>query len=243
MRSVTARSGRPWPIILIAALAALACRDVGTPPTLEPETIPNGTAGSYYEVTFTASGGATATTPNLPANGLRMITGSGHSLLFGVPRDPGVLTFTVTASVGGPTMFQTPATTQRTYSITVEPAAGEGGLIVEDTTVSFTATVPLTIDLGDSVRGGTAPYAFGLYCLDRGAVCADPQPTDAPPDGVTLSADGILSGTVAPETGINAYPNDRRYDFIVCVTDALSAHACGVVELRESGPPPSPAAT
>lgn len=231
---------RLWPIHLIAVLA-LGCQ-TGTPPTLEPETVPDAIAGRYYEVAFAASGGATVTTPNLPSNGLRLVTGSGHALLFGVPRDPGELTFTVTAISGGPTMFQTPASTARTYSITVNPGNEDSGLVLDDASSSFTASAPMSVDLKDSVRGA-APYTFALFCLDRGAVCADPGPTDRPPDGVTLSSDGLLTGAVPPETGVNSQPNTRRYDFIVCVTDTTTAHACALVELRESGPPSTQRAT
>jgi hypothetical protein len=238
---MTFRRYRLWPIHLIAVLA-VGCQ-TGTPPTLEPETIPDAIAGRYYEVAFTASGGATVTTPNLPSNGLRLVTGSGHALLFGVPRDAGDITFTVTAIVGGPTMFQTPASTQRTYSITINPANGDSGLVLADAAVGFTANSPLSLDLRDSIRGGTAPYTFALYCLDSGSICTDPGPTDRPPDGVTLSAEGILAGVVGPSTGVYANRNDRRFDFIACVTDASSAHACAVVEARESGPPASPTAT
>ncbi|HUP83995.1 MAG TPA: hypothetical protein VM284_07415 [Candidatus Limnocylindria bacterium] len=231
-------------VALLALFAQLgsACGGAGTPPTLDPQVLPDATVGQYYEVELSASGGATVTTPNLPSNGLRMLTGTGHALLFGVPSTAGTSTINVTAIVGGPTMFQTPASTERAYTLTVDAATGDDGLVVEDTLLDFTADVPLSVSLGASVRGGTAPYTFGLYCLDRGEVCADPQPTDLPPDGVTLSADGALSGTVGPETGTHAYPNERRYDFIVCVTDSSANHACALVEMWEQ-PPPSAAAT
>ena len=229
-------------VIALLAMVGVGCRDAGTPPTLDPEVIPAATVGQYYEVEFSSSGGASMTTPNLPSNGLKMITGAGHALLFGVPSDAGTSTINVTAIVGGPTMFQTPASTERTYSLTVNPANEDGGLVLDDASLSFTANALLSVDLTDSVRGGTAPYTFALYCLDRGAVCADPGPTDRPPDGVTLSSDGLLNGAVPPETGMNAQPNTRRYDFIVCATDATTAHACALVELRESSPPASPTA-
>jgi hypothetical protein len=222
------------------ALSAVGCGGSGTPPTLEPQTIPAATVGHYYEVKFTASGGATVTTPNLPSNGLQILTGAGHALLFGVPTAEGTVTINVTAIVGGPTMFQKPPVTERAYSLTVGPSTGDSGLIFDATSLSFTATEPLTADLNDAVHGGHAPYRFELYCLDRGDVCTDPQPTNQPPDGMTLSTDGVLSGTIGPETGTNAYPNQRRFDFVVCVNDSSSAHACATVDLKENPAPPSP---
>ena len=224
----------------VVAMSVFTGCTTSSPPTLEPESIPAAVAGRYYEVPFTTSGGATVHSNNVP-QGLELATAAGHGFLFGVPETEGQYTFHVRAGSGGPTMFTTPGSTDRDYTLTVGPASGDSGLILDDYFGSFTENVPVTVDLSGGARGGQQPYRFAPFCLQTMEICNESQTGDRLPDGVSLSAEGLLFGTVGPKPGVSASPHDRRIDFIACVIDGAGARACSTIELYELAPPvPAP---
>lgn len=223
-------------VALMGSMLVAAGCGTAAPPTIELESLPAATAGQYYEVKFTITGEATVSSSNLPYGGLALVSTPGHGFLFGVPTNPGEVNIHMLAMNGGPTMFQTPPNSERDYTLTVGPATGDSGILFEPTGVGFVANEPVTADLSSAVRGGQPPYRFVLYCVERGDTCADPAPTRGLPPGISMSELGVLSGTIAPKSGVSAFPYDRRFGFIVCVFDAASAHACASVGFEERPP-------
>ena len=238
------------PVLILSALTASACV-LGTPeapPTIGPETLEPAKAGAYYEVVFNAGGGGGFSADGAPT-GLELMNVHGGGVLFGVAPSAGTYAFDVTVSFGGPTMFTKPASPiTRNYTLTVEPSAGDSGLLlVVDHDLVFTATQPMSFDLKEDVGGGQAPYRFGLYCVARPGVCTDADPVYEQPRGVTLSDDGMLTGTIGAYTSVPAQSRPRSYLLFLCVTDAVGAHACDSVTLTENWhpgmPTPQPPAT
>lgn len=155
-----------------------------------PASLPGGTAGTpYEEVTFTAEGGKApysfAMTAGALPEGLSL-DASGE--LYGTPTEAGSFTFTVTA------IDANDFTGEREYTLTVDapeivvtvPSLPDGRVNMEYEPVRLSAS------------GGSEPYAFNLASGDL-------------PDGMTLAADGTLSGTPA-EGG--------EFAFAVRATDA-----------------------
>ncbi|WP_349961798.1 putative Ig domain-containing protein [Rhizobium sp. ZPR3] len=146
---------------------------IGTPTiTIAPATLPAGTAGTAYNQTLTASGGAggysySLTTGSLPP-GVALSSGG---VLSGTPTAGGTFNFTVKATdsltfsgsqaysitIGAPTITITPATL---------PAGTAGTAYSQTLTAS----------------GGTGGYTYSLT-------------TGTLPAGVALSSGGVLSGT------------------------------------------------
>ncbi|WP_312772289.1 putative Ig domain-containing protein [Pseudoxanthomonas mexicana] len=161
--------------------------------SLSPETVQGATAGVTYTQTFVATGGVapyqyTLSAGTLPA-GLTLDTATGQ--LAGTPTQAGSFDFSVTAtdSTAG-----TAATTVRAYTLAVSaPVIG----VDPDTLPTALQSVEYTQAL--SARGGTAPYTF---TLDAGTL----------PTGMTLSAEGALSGTPSA-TG--------SFEVTIRATDAL----------------------
>lgn len=144
--------------------------------SLSPETVQGATAGVTYTQTFVATGGVapyqyTLSAGTLPA-GLTLDTATGQ--LAGTPTQAGSFDFSVTAtdSTAG-----TAATTVRAYTLAVSAP-----VIVVDPDTLPTALQSVEYTQALSARGGTAPYTF---TLDAGTL----------PTGMTLSAEGALSGT------------------------------------------------
>jgi len=164
------------------------------PPTiiLAPTSLPNATVGAAYSQTLTASGGASPYTYAVTAGALPTgLSLSAGGVLSGTPTAGGSFTFTLRAtdssSAGGG-----PFSGSRAYSITVAAAT--------------VAIAPTTLPAGDvgaaysqtvTASGGTAPYS---YAVTAGAL----------PVGVTLAANGALSGT--PTSG-------GAFNFTVTATD------------------------
>jgi hypothetical protein len=161
--------------------------------TVAPGSLPNGTAGTSYSQTLTASGGIApysyaVTAGSLPGG----LTLSSGGILAGVPTASGTFNFTVTAtdSTGG-----TAGSGSQGYSLTIQlptlvlaPAAVPGGTAGTAYSQVITAS------------GGTVPYT---YSLSAGAL----------PNGVTLASDGTISGTPT-EAG--------SFGFTVAVADATT---------------------
>ncbi len=140
--------------------------------TVSPPTLPNGTQGTPYSQTVTASGGTGPYTFSIAAgalpNGLSL---AGNGDITGTPTVPGPFSFTVRAidSVGN--------TGAQAYSVNI------GGNILTVTPPALpngTRGTPYNQALGAS--GGTGPYSFAVTA---GAL----------PAGLSMNAAGVISGT------------------------------------------------
>ena len=137
-----------------------------------PASLPNGTQGTAYSQTVTASGGTGPYTFALTAGALPAgLTLSSGGVLSGTPTGNGVANFTVGATdTVGNTGSHAYSVNIGTVSLTVNPASLPAG--TQGTAYSQTVTA----------SGGTGPYTFALTA---GAL----------PTGLTLSAGGVISGT------------------------------------------------
>src|SRR5690554_3564891 len=157
--------------------------------TLEPDSVPNGSAGAPYSpTTFTAQGGTgpytfTVTSGALPAG----LTLASNGTLSGTPTESARFTFGVSATdAQGFTATGEYTVDIDAPEITVNARGLPAGVVnIDYRAVRFSAT------------GGTGPYVFAL---SQGAL----------PEGMTMTDDGTLSGTPV-ETG--------RFSFTVTATD------------------------
>ncbi|WP_165929256.1 putative Ig domain-containing protein [Shimia isoporae] len=154
----------------------------------EPTTIPEGTYGLSYDVTFSTTGGVPPFTGSitgaLPA-GITFAPETGN--LSGVPEETGSFNFTldVTDTYGN--------TGSRAYTLIVNPV---DSLTIEPDTLSD-ATWGQTYSAQLAASGGDGAYAFSIT-------------SGSLPAGLTLAADGGISGTPT-ETG--------SFNFDVAVVD------------------------
>jgi hypothetical protein len=176
---------------------------------LSPSTLLNGTAGTAYNQTLTASGGKSpysfaVTSGSLPA-GLAL---SSSGLISGTPTLPGSFTFTITATdASGCTGMKSYTLTINCATITLSPAT------LPDGTVGATYNQTIT------ASSGTAPYTFAVT-------------SGALPPGITLSSAGLLSGTptspgsfpfTVTATDANGCTGSRSYTVLInCATITLS---------------------
>ncbi|WP_051958901.1 putative Ig domain-containing protein [Janthinobacterium sp. RA13] len=147
--------------------------------TITPSTVPAATVGTAYSENVTAANGAAPYTYAISAGalpaGLSLNTSTG--LLSGTPTAAGTFNFTVRAEDSS--TGSGPYTGARAYSLTVAaPAIG----IAPATLPAMTAGVAFSQAI--TATGGTPAYNY--------AVTAGSLPT-----GLTLAADGTLSGTPA----------------------------------------------
>ncbi len=158
---------------------------------LDPASLPNGTAGTAYRQTITATGGIAPYGYALTAGALPAGLSFANGTLTGTPTVSGSFSFDITAtdSTGG-----TASTVSGTYSLVIAAPV----ILIGPATLSDAVR-------GDAYQqrlaasGGTAAYTFAL---SGGAL----------PSGVGLSADGMLAGTPTV---------DGTFNFAVTVTDAL----------------------
>ena len=140
--------------------------------TLAPATLPNGTVGSAYSQSITASGGTgpytfAVTTGTLPAG----LTLSSAGLLSGTPTAAGTSNFTVEATdANGCAGSLAYSLTIDCPTVTLAPATLPNGIVGTAYSQMITAS------------GGTGPYTFAVT-------------TGTLPAGLTLSSAGLLSGT------------------------------------------------
>ncbi|MBI3365189.1 MAG: putative Ig domain-containing protein, partial [Ignavibacteriae bacterium] len=139
---------------------------------ISPSTVPDGTVGSSYLQTLTASGGTApysfAVTTGLLPGGLTLPP---TGILSGTPTTAGIYSFTVTATdAQGCSGSRGYSVTMECPIITVNPATLSGGTAG----TSYSQTI--------SAGGGTAPYTFGVT-------------SGSLPTGLTLSTAGLLTGT------------------------------------------------
>ncbi|MCP3102365.1 putative Ig domain-containing protein [Myxococcus sp. K15C18031901] len=149
-------------------------------------TLEDAYAGQTYSVTLGATGGVapftwTVTTGTLPAG---LVLGA-DGVLSGTPTTAGTSTFTVRAQDAA----SSTATAELTLAAFTMPAVSELAFPTREVGSSVSVTVEAT--------GGKAPLAFS----SSGTL----------PSGVTLSPQGLLSGTLT---------HAGRFDFTVTATDA-----------------------
>jgi hypothetical protein len=166
--SATDANGRIGSSAFTLAVAAPAL-------TVQPSTLPDGTGSAAYVAQITATGGtapyAFAVGSGALPPGLAL---AANGLLSGVPTAAGRFSFSVAVVDSTPGIA---GTATRSYTLDVLAP-----------TVQVVATVPDPWVLGRPVAvqftaaGGAAPYAFALA-------------SGTLPSGVTLSAQGLLSGT------------------------------------------------
>ena len=177
---------------------------------LSPTTLPNGTVGTAYSQTITATGGAggysfAKTAGTLPA-GLAL---SAAGVLSGSPTTAATSSFTITATDSGGN------TGSRAYSIVV--GAASVTLTLSPTTLPA-GTVGAAYNRTITATGGTAPYTF---TKSAGTL----------PAGLSLTSAGVLSGT--PTTA-------ATYSFTIKATDSAAntgTRAYSVTVGAASNPP------
>jgi hypothetical protein len=141
--------------------------------TVVPASLPNGTIGTSYSQTVSASGGTIPYLFNVSSgalpSGLSIVGSTG--VISGTPTTSGISNFTITA------MDSNTCTASLAYSVTINcptitlsPTAVPTGT----TNVAYNQTITST--------GGSAPYT---YAVTSGTL----------PTGITLSSGGVLSGT------------------------------------------------
>ncbi|UKJ09251.1 putative Ig domain-containing protein [Solitalea lacus] len=159
-------------------------------------TLPNGTAGSAYTKSITASGGTAPYSYTISAGVLPDgLTLSSNGTLSGTPTAGGTFTFTVKATDAS-TGTGAPYSGSKTYTLTIS-----AGPTITITPTSLTvATVASAYSKSITASGGTSPYTYSVT-------------TGALPAGLSLSSSGTLSGT--PTAG-------GTFNFTVKATDAGS---------------------
>jgi uncharacterized protein YhjY with autotransporter beta-barrel domain len=137
-----------------------------------PAGLPNGTQGTAYSQTVTASGGTGPYTFTLTAGALPTgLTLSAGGVISGTPSGSGVSNFTVGATdTVGNTGSHAYSVTIGTSSLTINPASLPPGM----QNVAYSQTV--------TGSGGTGPYTFALL-------------SGTLPTGLTISSGGVISGT------------------------------------------------
>ncbi|MDZ5637369.1 beta strand repeat-containing protein, partial [Janthinobacterium sp. GMG1] len=160
--------------------------------TLAPSTVPAAAVGTAYSQNVTAANGAAPYTYAITAGALPAgLSLSSGGLLSGTPTAGGVFNFTVRATDSS--TGSGPYSGARAYSMTVNAP-----------TISITPTVlpamtsGVAYSQGITAAGGTAAYS---YAVTAGSV----------PTGLSLAADGTLSGTPTATGG---------YSFTVTATDS-----------------------
>lgn len=173
--------------------------------TLAPTTLPDATTRVGYSQQLTASGGSGAYTFAVTAGALPSgITLSSGGLLSGTATAAASANFTVTATDANGN------TGALGYTLTVTAPA----IVIAPTTLPA-ATTGAAYSQALSASGGAAPYS---YAVTAGAL----------PGGITLSADGTLSGTAT--TG-------GSFTFTVTATDANGNSGSSSYTLAVNTPP------
>jgi uncharacterized protein YhjY with autotransporter beta-barrel domain len=160
--------------------------------TLTPATVPAGTAGVAYSQAFTASGGIAPYTYAISAGALPAgLSFTSAGLLSGTPTVAGTFNFSITAT---DSTTGTAGTVTVAYTLTLSVPT-----ITVNPPVLPNAVLSVPYNHVINAVGGTQPYTFAVTA---GAL----------PAGVTLGADGTISGA-ATATG--------TFNFTITATDAL----------------------
>ncbi|MBA4312779.1 MAG: hypothetical protein C0417_09135 [Chlorobiaceae bacterium] len=142
--------------------------------TLTPTSLSNGIQNNYYNQTITATGGVSPYSYSVLSgalpNGITLASGGNLS---GTPTVRGQFIFTATATDANL------CTGSREYSLTIDcPNITIAPTILPDDSISKFYSQIMT------ASGGTSPYSFTMISGNL-------------PDGLTLSSDGIVSGTLS----------------------------------------------
>jgi hypothetical protein len=147
--------------------------------TVNPATLPNGSVGTAYSQTVSASGGTPPVTFAVSSGSLPtgLLLNSASGAITGTPTTAGTFTFTITATDANG------CTGSRLYTITIA-SPGCAAIVLSPTTLPpGMAQTPYAQTI--TASGGTAPYTFSIAA---GAL----------PVGLTLNAaSGLISGTPA----------------------------------------------
>ncbi|WP_052140406.1 beta strand repeat-containing protein, partial [Janthinobacterium lividum] len=200
--------------------------------TIAPSTVPAAALGSAYSQSVTAANGTGPYTyaisaGTLPA-GLSLNAATG--VLSGTPTAGGVFNFTVRATDSS--TGSGPYSGARAYSMTVTAPT-----ITVAPTVMPAMTAGVAYSQGIAAGGGTAPYS---YAITGGSV----------PTGLSLAADGTLSGTPTAagpynftvtatdsSTGSGPYTGSRAYSVTVVVAPPVAGAVTATVAYGSSANP------
>jgi hypothetical protein len=177
---------------------------INSPVSITTASLPNGTEGTAYSQTLSATGGASPYTWSIsgggPPSGMSLSSGgvlsgtpSGNTYPFST-----TINIKVTDNVGNVAYANFPITVSQNLTITTTSVSnGTQG-------TSYSTTL--------SAGGGVSPYTWSIG-------------GQGPPSGISLSSGGVLSGT---PTG-NAYPYQAEINVIV--TDSNGTQATEVLPL------------
>ncbi|PHV48495.1 hypothetical protein CSQ91_13395, partial [Janthinobacterium sp. BJB301] len=200
--------------------------------TIAPSTVPAAAVGSAYSQSVTAADGTGPYTyaisaGTLPA-GLTLNAATG--VLSGTPTAGGVFNFTVRATDSS--TGSGPYSGARAYSMTVTAPT-----ITVAPTVMPAMTAGVAYSQGITAAGGTAPYS---YAITGGSV----------PTGLSLAADGTLSGTPTAagpynftvtatdsSSGSGPYTGSRAYSVTVVVAPPVAGAVSATVAYGSSANP------
>lgn len=180
---------------------------------ISPSSLQNPTVGSSYSQTITASGGTAPYTFTIASGSLPpgLTLGLNNGLVSGTTTQAGAVSFTLLVTdFYGCSATQNYSVTPSCPSVSVTPSSLPAGAVGSSYSQTLSAT------------GGVAPYS---YVISSGAL----------PAGLTLSSDGLLSGS--PTTG-----NGSGTAFIIRATDsrgcmgtrAYSVKICPVISMSPS---------
>lgn len=191
-------SGAPFALIQNYVL------QVGAPAVvISPVTMPNGSVGTAYATTLTASGGVAPYSFSLLSGALPIgISFSSAGVFSGIPRSDGNFSVTVQATdSNGQTGSLVYTFTIAPPVIVIDPATLPGG----------TAGVPYSATL--TASGGIAPYSFSIV-------------SGALPIGVSFSSAGVFGGTPTTAGTFNATiraTDDAGYNVTQAYTIVIAA--------------------
>jgi hypothetical protein len=195
----------------INTCGVLACPII----TVNPATLPNGSVGTPYNQSVSASGGTapyafSVSSGALPTN---LILNSATGAITGTPTTAGTFTFTITATDA------TGCSGSRQYTITIA-SAGCPAIILSPTTLPPGA-VQQPYAQTITASGGTAPYTFAVAA---GAL----------PSGLSLNpATGLISG--APQASGLFNVTIRATDAVGC--QGSRAYAIAILPAFPAGGP------
>ncbi|WP_058051083.1 putative Ig domain-containing protein, partial [Janthinobacterium sp. Ant5-2-1] len=215
-----------------SAPAAVTITVGGPTITIAPSTVPAATVGTAYSQNVTAANGTGPYTYAISAGalpaGVSLNTATGA--LSGTPTAGGVFNFTVRATDSS--TGSGPYSGARAYSLTVAAPT-----ITVAPTVMPAMTAGVAYSQGIAASGGTASYS---YAITGGSV----------PTGLSLAADGTLSGTPTAagpynftvtatdsSSGSGPYTGSRAYSVTVVVAPPVAGAVSATVAYGSSANP------
>jgi hypothetical protein len=203
----------------VAASVSVTLTVVINPPssvlTVETESLADAVVGENYSQTLIATGGAAPYRWEMVSSTLpEGLTLSEAGVIAGRPVSPGEFPFTVKVT------DQNGTSESRQLSLEIEPTPDL--VVLNPASLAFAAIgVPYRVEL--KATGGTEPYTWKKKNKKKFGLL---------PDGITLSREGILSGTPITQ---------GTYNFTVKVNDSSGKQASRPFTI-EVGPPPPPLA-